>query len=87
MAVSEFNEFFIFDKIEPFGDRRSDLLMGILGSIIANVNRSEKQPPYSPEQFMPKWDAEPEQAQTAEQQFAVMMGLKEIQDERMKESG
>lgn len=83
MSFSEFNEFRLFDGLEPFGERRLDLLMGILASVLANVNRSEKQAPYSPEQFMPKWDAEPEEPQTAEQQLAFMMMLKETQDARL----
>jgi hypothetical protein len=87
MPISEFNEFFIFDKLEPFGERRADLLIGILSSVIANCNRSEKQSPYPPEQFMPKWDAEPEQPQTAEQQKAILMMFKEVMDERMKQGG
>lgn len=61
--------------------------MGILASVIANCNRSEKQAPYSPEQFMPKWDAEPEQPQTPEQQKAILMMLKDVMDERMKQDG
>lgn len=28
----------------------------MLGSVIANVNRSKKQRPYKAEQFMPKWE-------------------------------
>ena len=40
----------------PIGDERLDTLFGMLASVIANVNRSKKQRPYTAEQFMPKWE-------------------------------
>jgi hypothetical protein len=32
----------------------------MLASVIANVNRSKKQRPYTAEQFLPKWQAKQE---------------------------
>ncbi len=70
MSGSEFQEWMAFDQIEPFGDRRADLLCGILGSIMANLHgRAKDDPAFTPDMFMPKFDPEPEEVQdTAEQQ-------------------
>jgi hypothetical protein len=41
------------------------VLIATLCSVIANANRSKRQKPFTPKQFMPKWDpkALPEQRQ------------------------
>jgi hypothetical protein len=42
----------------PLGPARLDALFAQLMSVLANVNRSRRQRPYTAEQFMPQWDAE-----------------------------
>lgn len=42
----------------PLGDARLDYLFANLAAVVANVNRSKRQRPYRPEQFIPKWDPE-----------------------------
>lgn len=41
---------------EPWGELRSDLNSGVVAATIANVNRSQKTPAYSPADFMPFQD-------------------------------
>lgn len=47
-------------RLEPFGEHRSDLRMGILASIIANVNRDRKRKssPFKAEDFIPDFGGE-----------------------------
>ena len=61
MPASEFNEWMILEKIEPFGDRRADVLAGMICSIIANVNRGPKARPMPVDKFIPKWEEQPRQ--------------------------
>lgn len=44
-----------FYALDPFGEERADLRMGILASLIANSHRDAKQTPtpYAPSDFMP----------------------------------
>ena len=50
-------EWMAYAKLEPFGEERADLRMGILAALIANVNRdSEKTDEFTPQQFMPKFE-------------------------------
>lgn len=52
-----------FFKIDPFGEGRADLRMGIIASTIANVNRG-KQKPFKPADFMPFVEKAKETAKT-----------------------
>lgn len=49
-----------YASIEPFGEGRADLRMGILASLIANVNRDtkKKSEPFVPADFIPGYDEE-----------------------------
>ena len=49
-------EWFSFAALEGFGERKADLRMGIIASLIANVHRDVKRKPvpYRPADFMPK---------------------------------
>jgi len=53
ISSHELTEWMAFYSIEPFGDQRDDLRTGIITSTIANVNRSSKQKPFTPVDFMP----------------------------------
>lgn len=49
----------MYEKIEPFGEVRADLRMGIISSTFANVNRTDKkQKVWKPSDFMPDFDTE-----------------------------
>lgn len=70
-----------YDQLDPFGERRADLRMAVLASLIANANRDpdKKREPFSPADFMLRFEAEPqpqpEQRQTWQQQKAIMQAL------------
>lgn len=50
---AELTEWMAFDRIEPFGDPRADLRMGILASTTANFGSRELKEPCKPIDFMP----------------------------------
>lgn len=74
MSSSQLAEWIAFYQLEPWGEERADLRAGIVASTIANVNRSQKQKkPYKPDDFMPRFDVEPEEpAETAMRLMAQM---------------
>lgn len=80
ISSHEIAEWIAFYSIEPFGSVRGDLQAGIVASTVANVNRdpAKRSEPFSPLDFMPKWDevTEPEKPrQTWEQQLAMAEAL------------
>lgn len=56
IGARQLNEWFAFAALEGFGERRADLRMGIIASLIANVHRDAKRKPspYKPADFIPK---------------------------------
>jgi hypothetical protein len=52
-TIREREEWAVYASIEPFGEIRADLRAGIITSMIANVNRGKKTPPFKPIDFMP----------------------------------
>lgn len=56
MGARQLFEWFAFAALEGFGERRADMRMGILASLIANVHRDAKRKvsPYKPGDFIPK---------------------------------
>jgi hypothetical protein len=57
----ELTEWMIFDKHEPIGDARMDVLFALSDSILANVNRNPavRKEPFSISDFIPDWWAVP----------------------------
>lgn len=50
------SEWMAYFEIEPFGEERGDLRMGILAALIANINRDPKRArSFEPKDFMPKF--------------------------------
>lgn len=84
MSRAEFQEWMILEQVEPFGEAGDYFRAGIITANLLNVHLREGATPFKPSDFIPKIEPvkEPE-AQTAEQQFAFMMMLKETQDVRM----
>mgnify|MGYP001589396703 CR=1 FL=1 len=39
MSNREFQDWFLYEQIEPFGEKRDDLRAGILWSLLANIHR------------------------------------------------
>ena len=61
MTSAQFAEWLAYGRIEPFGEERADLRAGIVASTIANANRGKTQKSFTPEQFMPSFEAETEE--------------------------
>lgn len=72
MTSLEFQQWMALEQIEPFGDRRLDLLCGLIGAILANIHRGPDDPPFSPEQFMPNFDRKEPEEQSAEAQMRIL---------------
>ena len=88
MDSRELTEWQIYEKLEPFGEWRSDLRMAVIASILANSNRDTKQKPqpYKPQDFMLKFDQELDEdgevvqqhrGQSPEDMLAVFRGIVE----------
>ena len=56
----QFAEWLAYSTLEPWGEERDDLRMGIVASTIANANRGKNTKAYSPQDFMPQFEPEPE---------------------------
>jgi len=57
MSASEYNRWKAYERMNgPLSARRDDVLMGLLMSLIANVNRDPKKKAYPVEEFIPRWD-------------------------------
>ena len=57
----QFAEWMAYSTLEPWGEERDDLRMGIVASTIANANRGKNQKPYKPQDFMPSFEPETEE--------------------------
>jgi hypothetical protein len=87
MSYEEFMEWMIFDSIEPFGDRRADIHIGIIRATLANLfaRKNESSPVFQPEDMTPKFGPQPERpAQTPEQMKMAMMMLMEASQKLKK---
>lgn len=68
----QFAEWMAYSRLEPWGQDRDDLRMGIVASTIANVNRGKNQKPFKPDDFIPDFEPETEE-QAAERLIAKAM--------------
>jgi hypothetical protein len=52
----QLHEWLSFGNLEGFGEKRADMRMGIVASLVANVNRDPKRKPspFKPTDFIPK---------------------------------
>lgn len=76
---AEFSEWIAYAHLEPFGEERADLRMGILASTFVNM-MSAKGKRYQPKDFMPKFG--PTEQMSVEQmkaRFAMATGMKQWQ--------
>lgn len=55
MSSTELTEWIAYYSIDPFGNYREDLRMGISASLAANISRDSKRrpEPFTPQDFMP----------------------------------
>ncbi len=74
ISSREFAEWVAYDRISPFGPERDDLRMGILASLIANVNRDAKKhpKPYKPADFIPEFAKGEKPPQTTEDHLKII---------------
>lgn len=49
----EFSDWMAYYRIEPFGERISDVRAGVIAATIANANRGKRQKPFVPADFTP----------------------------------
>ena len=66
ISSRQFAEWMAYAQLEPFGEERDDLRMGIVASTIANVNRGKDKKPYKPSDFMPSFEPVSEEEQVAQ---------------------
>jgi hypothetical protein len=77
MTSAQFAEWIAYNKLEPFGEEREDLRMGIVASTIANANLPKGKKPYKPADFTPTFEIETEDEAAARliaQAFAALGG-------------
>ena len=77
ISSAQFAEWMAYSTLEPWGEERDDLRMGIIASTIANANRGKGQKAYKPSDFMPDFEPETEeqaQARLMAQAFAALGG-------------
>ena len=65
ITSAQFAEWMAYSRLEPWGEDRDDLRMGIVASVIANSNRGKGKKPYKPQDFMPDFEPEDEAAAIA----------------------
>lgn len=70
MTSAELTAWIAYDNLEPFGESRADLRMGILASTTYNVNRGKGRAMH-PVDFMPNFD-EPRVKKTPDQVWQVL---------------
>jgi len=70
MSSAEFAEWVAWNRIEPLGERRADLRMAVLSSVIANAHRDPDKPPVKAIDFWFDFDQTVEAKQSPEQQLA-----------------
>jgi superfamily I DNA/RNA helicase len=73
------SEWMAYYSIEPFGEARTNYLLAILASLLANMQRDPKKrrEPFEPQDFLPELNStdEEEPHQTWEQQKALLHAL------------
>ena len=84
LSSRQISEWMAYYALDPFGEERADLRAAMVMALLANINRDpeRRKEPYTPEEFMPRFDGpsrepSPTEAtgQTWEQQKALMMAL------------
>ncbi len=69
MSSREFAEWMAFAQFHPLGERRADIRMAMLASVITNVmtRTKESDPVHKPDEFMPDFEAAFDELQAQEQ--------------------
>jgi hypothetical protein len=64
MTSAQFAEWLAYSRIEPWGEEREDLRIGIIASMIANMFREKGKKPAQPSDFILDFEPEDEDAKT-----------------------
>jgi flagellar basal body rod protein FlgC len=75
ISSRDFAEWMAYARLEPFGEERDDLRMGIIASTIANVNRDKGKKPYSPRDFMPSFEQEDDETKIQKMMESLRLSL------------
>jgi hypothetical protein len=73
MSSQELSEWMAYDRLEPIGWARVDLIGGLICSLLANSNRKRGAAPFKPSDFMPfleKPEVDPLDAEAVKALFA-----------------
>lgn len=79
LTARQLAEWEAYNTLDPIGEDREDLRMGILASTIANMIggavAGKKAKTFKPEDFIPDWDGKKATTQTSEQMRNLLMGM------------
>lgn len=70
MSATELVEWQAYDRIEPIGERRADVLAALICKMIADVNTPGDKPRVRLAELIPKWDWEAPEPVTDEGMLA-----------------
>lgn len=84
ISSKELTEWMVYYELEPFGEEREDLRMGIICSTIANANRGKNSRAFKPQDFIPKFDKKRQTWQEQLQTVEVLNKLFKGEDRREK---
>lgn len=75
ISARELTEWMAYYQVEPFGEARDDLRMGMICSTIANVNRGKNGRVYKPEDFIPRFDRPKQQTWQEQLRIVEMLNI------------
>lgn len=91
LTSKQLSEWMAFAQLEPFGERNRDLSIGLMTSLLANVNRDKKRKkePFVPEDFMPstyemRLRIKKEQEQKENSSNFLLTAFRSLRDARRK---
>ncbi len=68
---AEYSEWIAFNNIDPFTIDRSEQMLAVVCSILANTHRKRNKP-YGPDDFLPKYRQKPVNSQDIESKLKVL---------------
>ena len=75
MTSAQFAEWLAYSRLEPGGEERDDLRMGVLASMIANMFREKGKKPAQPTDFILNFEPENEEAKVQRMLESLRRGL------------
>ena len=87
MTCRQWSEWKEYASLEPFGEERADLRMGILASLVANIVRKRGHAPMRPQQFMPRFGDSRPRGQTVKEMHSVFCEFAAMHNARLAQGG